>query len=134
MIKLLNTKTQKMSAAIMTGAMIGTFGDVGEVLADSTLNQYMQDKSANVNNVPELVSFVSYMGGIALAALGIVSLKQHVEQGGQSKPMKDGLAKLGFGGMLLAIPTITEVMQGSLGGNDAGAGIREFTGNAPTIK
>ena len=111
MIKLLNTKTQKMSAAIMTGAMVGTFGDMGEVFAGNNLDVYLQRTSDKTNSIPDAVAFISYLGGTALAALGIVSLKQHVEQGGQQKPMKDGLAKLGFGGMLLALPTITSVMQ-----------------------
>lgn len=133
MIKFLNTKTQKMSAAIMTGAMVGTFGDIGEVMASGKqLNEYLTETSGKVNEVPDLVAFISYIGGTALAALGIVSLKQHVEQGGQQKPMKDGLAKLGFGGMLLALPTITNVMMGSTAADGSNATYVGFA-NTPTI-
>lgn len=110
MLNYINTKTQRVSAAVMAGAMLGTFGEIGEVFAGGeNLNQYLSQGSQKVNEVPNLVAFVSYLGGTALAALGIVNLKQHVENPG-NKPMKDGLAKLGFGGMLLALPTITSVM------------------------
>lgn len=134
MIKFLNTKTQKMSAAVMTGAMVGTFGESTKAFANGTeLNEYLGTTSGKVNEVPDLVAFISYLGGTALAALGIVSLKQHVEQGGQQKPMKDGLAKLGFGGMLLALPTITNVMSGSTAAEGSNATYVGFS-NAPTIQ
>ena len=110
MIKYLNTKTQKMSAAMMAGAMVGTFADIGNAFAGGNdLNNYLEETSGRVNQVPDLVAFLSYIGGTALAALGVVNLKQHVENPGNT-PMKNGLAKLGFGGMLLALPTLTETM------------------------
>ena len=111
MIKLINTKAQKMSAAIITGAMVGSFGDIGQAFANShNLDIYLQRTSDKTNSIPDAVAFISYLGGTALAALGVVNLKQHVENPSQT-PMKNGLAKLGFGGMLLALPTITGVMQ-----------------------
>ena len=132
MIKFLNTKTQKMSAAIMTGAMIGTFGDMGEVFAQDALDDYLGRTSEKVNAVPDLVAFISYLGGTALAALGIVGLKQHVEQGGQSKPIKAPLAQLGFGGMLLALPSITDVMLETTEAGGTAATFRQFNTN-PSI-
>ncbi len=106
MLKLLNTKTQKYSAALMTGAMVGFSSDA---FANNTFNDYVSETSDNVSSVPDVVAFISYLGGTALAALGVVGLKKHVEDPAQN-PMKNGLAKLGFGGMLLALPTITNVM------------------------
>jgi len=115
MLNFLNTKTQRMSAALVTGAMVGTFGDIGEVMASGTLNKYLSSTSERVSEIPSMVSFVSYIGGTALAALGIVNLKQHVEAP-TNVPMKNGLAKLGFGGMLLALPTLTGTMLGTTEG------------------
>ena len=112
MIKLLNTQTQRVSAAIMAGAMVGTFGDVSDALADANLDLYLQKTADKTNSIPDAVAFISYLGGTALAALGVVNLKQHVENPGNT-PMKNGLAKLGFGGMLLALPTVTNVMMGT---------------------
>ena len=110
MLKLLNKHTQKLSAALMTGSIMGfssaafAGGNAGD------FDQYSSTLSQRVNSVPDVVSFLSYLTGAGLAALGVASLKQHVEQGNQGKPLKDGLAKLGFGGMLIAVPTISEVM------------------------
>ena len=107
MLKLLNTKTQKYSAALMTGAYMGISNTA---FARNDLDAYLSSTTGRVNQIPDLVSFLCYVGGACLAGLGVVKLKQHVENPGNN-PMKDGLARLGFGGMLLAIPTITDVMQ-----------------------
>lgn len=102
MLKFLNKKTQFLSAAIMTGMM-------SSVASAQDFNNYTSGLSDRTNSVTDIIAYICYMGGAALAALGIVGLKQHVENPGQN-PMKNGLAKLGFGGMLLAIPTITSVV------------------------
>ncbi|PCI01034.1 MAG: hypothetical protein COB76_02280 [Alphaproteobacteria bacterium] len=111
MIKFLNEKTQKMSAALMTGAMVGTFGDIGDAAAKG-VKEYSEALSDKVAPATEIVAFMSYMGGFVLSALGIVGLKNHVENPSQH-PMKNGLAKLGFGGILLALPPLVEAMQGT---------------------
>lgn len=111
MLKLLKTKTQLMSAAIMTGAMIGFSGDANA--SGSNLGTYTTELTNNV--APGWVSTitnVSLLGGVALAALGVVNLKQHVENPGQTQ-MKNGLAKLGFGGILMALGPVMEAVQGT---------------------
>lgn len=107
MLKLLKTKTQMMSAAIATGIITSASGASAQ-----DFNTYTQDLSSSVSGMPEVVGYISYLGGFALAALGVVNLKQHVENPG-NVPMKNGLAKLGFGGMLLALPPVVAAMQGS---------------------
>jgi hypothetical protein len=126
MLKQLKLKSQKMSAAMMTGAMVGTFSTTASA---QPLNDYLGTTSERVNQVPDLVAFLSYIGGTALAALGVLGLKKHVEDPGQN-PMKNGLAKLGFGGMLLALPSITNVMVGtSSAGTAGGANFSTFNSN-----
>jgi len=124
MLKKLKTNTQLMSAAMMTGAF---FGFSSQASAND-LNSYLSDTSGNVNNIPDLISFMSYIGGAALAALGVVKLKAHVENP-SNNPMKDGLARLGFGGLLLALPTITTVMQDTTSASGTEATYKGFTGN-----
>jgi hypothetical protein len=83
MLKFLNTQTQKMSAAIITGAMVGAFADVKQAAATG-IGAYTQQISAKVADpFADTIAFVCYMGGFALGALGLVNLKQHVEQGSQ---------------------------------------------------
>ena len=126
MLKFLNKKTQKMSALIMTGAFLGTT----DAMATETLDKYMSDTSENVNSIPDAISFLSYLCGAGLAAFGVVGLKQHVENP-QNTPLKTPLARLGFGGMLLAIPTITSVMQDTTQGT--GSALNLGFGTEPSI-
>jgi len=73
-----------------------------------TFNTYAKDVGGKTNSATDIVSYISYIGGAILGALGIVDLKKHVEQPSQV-PLKNGLAKVGFGGMLLALPTVLSV-------------------------
>ncbi len=116
MLKTLKTKTQLMSAAMMTGAMIGFSGDANS----SDLNSYTSNLSENVApGWVATITNVSLLGGVALAALGVVNLKQHVENPGQT-PMKNGLAKLGFGGILMALGPVMAAVQGTADTGDGG--------------
>jgi len=127
MFQSLKTKTQLLSAAAMTGLMMGTSSASAQ-----GFNDYVSDASEQVTNFPQVVAFISYLGGFVLAALGVVGLKQHVENP-QQNPMKNALAKLGFGGMLLALPPVVTALQasGEAAGTDA-TGIYQF-GNVTGI-
>ena len=112
MLKLLNKQTQFMSAAIMTGAMVGFSGEASATSAGG-FSDYTQNLSNNVaGGWINTVTTVSLLGGVALAALGVVNLKQHVENPGNT-PMKNGLAKLGFGGVLMALGPVMDAIQTS---------------------
>jgi len=115
-----------MSAAMMVGII---FGSSSDAQAAQNFNNYSEGLSEQVTNVPQIVGYVSYLGGFVLAALGVVGLKQHVENPGQN-PMKNALAKLGFGGMLLALPPVVAAIQGS--GNASGSGSTAFTSFTPS--
>ena len=116
MLKLLNKQTQLMSAAIMTGAMAGFSSDaLAGSASGSAFDGYTKTLSNNVaGGWINTVTNVSLLGGVALAALGVVNLKQHVENPGQT-PMKHGLAKLGFGGILMALGPVMEMIQDTAG-------------------
>jgi|GEM_PF-1255958 len=95
-----------------------TFAATGALFVYSTmgiaqatdLDTYTQNVGERTNSIVDVITYISYVGGAALAALGIVDLKKHVENPSQT-PMKNGLAKLGFGGMLLALPFLAGVAQ-----------------------
>lgn len=115
MLKSLNKTGQFMSASMMTG--VAMF--VSSEAMSQDFNTYTEGASSEVTNVPQIVAYICYLGGFVLAALGVVGLKQHVENPGNA-PMKNGLAKLGFGGMLMALPPVASAIQGS--GDNAGTG------------
>jgi len=101
------------AATLMVGVfMLCTAGAV-EAAGSNDLEKYSKAVSGKTNVIVDIISYICYIGGAILAALGIVDLKKHVEQPTQVK-MKDGLAKLGFGGMLLALPYFTDVIQDTM--------------------
>ena len=109
----------KSAAKVRAGVLFALTGGLFIVsttnlaMAASDLNTYAQNVSQKTNSVVDIITYISYIGGAALAALGIVDLKKHVENPTQT-PMKNGLAKLGFGGMLLALPFLAGVAQGTV--------------------
>ncbi len=72
-------------------------------------------------NLPGLISIVSYMAGLALGVLGVLKLKDHVENPSQT-PLKDGAVRLGAGGALLALPFLYEVIINSQTNANVGVG------------
>jgi hypothetical protein len=131
MLKLLNTKTQKYSAVMMTGAMIG-FSNVAHATGNTAANgsSFGAYTTSIANNVApgwmSTITNVALLGGVALAALGVVNLKQHVENPG-NVPMKNGLAKLGFGGILMALGPVISAVQGTAGATSATVAATPFT-------
>ena len=124
MLKSMKTKSQLLSAAAMTGLIMGA-----SPVSAQTFNEYVEGASDQVTNFPQVVAFLSYLGGFVLAALGVVGLKQHVENPGNN-PMKNAVAKLGFGGMLLALPPVVNALQtsGAGAGNNVATNFDGFTG------
>jgi hypothetical protein len=99
--------------------------------ATNDLNTYVQNVSGRTNSVVDIVTYFSYIGGAALSALGIIDLKKHVENPGNN-PLKNGLAKLGFGGMLLAFPSISSIVVGTVSDGSGQVQYQQF-GSRPTI-
>jgi len=119
--------------------MLATSALLGAVFVMSTagiaeandLKSYSTTVSGKTNIITDIVSYVSYLGGAILSALGVVDMKKHVENPGQT-PLKNGLAKLGFGGVLLALPFLSGVMADTMAGSGSDATFKKFT-NKPTI-
>jgi len=95
---------------LATGALFGAVFliSTAHLAMAEDFDTYAAKVGNNTNSATDIVSYISYIGGAILGALGIVDLKKHVEQPSQV-PLKNGLAKVGFGGMLLALPSILKV-------------------------
>ena len=61
--------------------------------------------TADLANVPKLVSGVAYVGGSVLAFSGALKLKAHAENPANT-PMAHGIGRLLAGGGLAALPTL----------------------------
>jgi len=115
MLKSLKRKSLYASAAIFTGMVSGietasaggggggnSFGNIGNNIIDS------------IADLPGLLTGLSYMLGILLGVLGILKIKEHVEQPTQTQ-LKDGAIRLGAGGGLFALPIVYEAMKTTIG-------------------
>ncbi len=109
---------QKIVAIVTTGVMMSSSFDA---FAQTTVN--LSDVTENLktssSDIPNLISMVAYIGGIGLGVSGIIKVKDHVDNPGNAK-LKEGIARLGGGGALLALPYITRAMMGSVGADSTG--------------
>ena len=95
-----------------TGGSGNNFGSIGKNINDS------------ISQLPGLISAIAYLFGVLLAVLGIMKIKDHVENPTQT-PLKDGAMRLAAGGALFALPIIMEAMSETIG-SGAGATTAEL--------
>lgn len=88
--------------------------------AQSTVKEVVTNVTTSTSKLPNLITTVAYISGIAFAVLGIMKLKSHVDNPGNF-PMSQGLIRLGVGGGLLALPMVVEAMANSIGNGGVGA-------------
>lgn len=103
--------THKLAAAMTVGMMSSS---MDAFAGGTTFSNVSDNIVTSASKFPNLISTVSYIGGIGLGVAGVFKLKQHVDNPGQT-PMKDGLVRLGVGGALLTLPFLTDAMMGTVG-------------------
>lgn len=121
MTKLIRNKSLQMSAAFTAGYMM-----TSSTAHANNFSSVASNIVASIANLPSLLSALSYMFGILLGVLGIMKIKDHVENPGQT-PIKDGAIRLAAGGALLALPIIFESMLETVGSDGAGASVASVT-------
>ena len=110
MIKKLQTKSRVMSAALVTGLMLGSSGDAHA----NNMSSIAKNITTSIESVPGLLTGLAYMFGILIGVLGILKIKDHVENP-QQTPLKDGAVRLAAGGALFALPIVYEAMFETIG-------------------
>jgi hypothetical protein len=114
MIKQINKRSLQMGAALMTGIVMSTT----EAHANN-FSSIASNITKSVSSVPGMLTGLSYMFGILIGVLGILKIKDHVENPNQT-PLKDGAIRLAAGGGLFALPIVYEAMLETIGNNGAG--------------
>ena len=102
---------------------VGLFAATVMVAGDAHANNFSSIGSNIIDSIaqlPTLLAGLAYMFGILLAVLGIMKIKDHVENPGQT-PLKDGSIRLAAGGALFAIPIVSEAMTATIGSDGAAA-------------
>jgi hypothetical protein len=94
--------TAGMLATSATEAQANNFGNIAGNITNS------------IASLPGLLTGLSYLFGILLAVLGIMKIKDHVENPSQT-PLKDGAIRLAAGGALFALPIVFEAMYQTVG-------------------
>ena len=123
MIKFLNTHSQKLSAMIMTGAMVAS----GKAMASTDLSSLTKTVGNQSSNIPQFINYACYITGVGLVGMGLFGFKKHVDSGGQEK-LPPALAKTFVGGALVATPAMIDIATGT-GGLDGATGAGDFSGS-----
>ncbi len=113
------TKTSyyKLGAAMTLGLMATS----GSADAANNFGSISSNINTSISSLPGLVAALAYLFGILLAVLGVMKIKDHVENPTQT-PLKDGAIRLLAGGMLFAIPILLEAMSETLDAGNQGSG------------
>lgn len=90
------------------------FPDLSWAQNDSgSVNELLKNVSKNqLTALPYILSVVCYIGGAFMLLSGALKLKAYAENPANEK-MAPGIARLCLGAVLLSIPAVTKVMQGS---------------------
>lgn len=104
----LNKLMARTGAAFTMGTLVSTqahaagtgksFNDIGSAIV------------SGISDLPGLLTALSYMMGLLFSVLGILKIKDHVENPTQT-PLKEGAIRLAVGGSLFLIPVVTSAMQ-----------------------
>lgn len=87
--------------------------------ANSDLNQVSENIVDSVSDIPGLISGLSFLMAMVMGALGILKVKDHVENPNQT-PIREPIMKFLAGGALLSLPIIYSAMQTTINGGDGG--------------
>ncbi len=102
--------------AVLTAGAIATHS--GEAEAANNFGSIANNVNGSIALLPSIVASLAYLFGVILAVLGVMKLKDHVENPTQT-PLKDAAIRLLCGGALFALPIIMEAMTTTVG---SGAG------------
>ena len=97
--------TMGLLASSQAHAAAGAGNNFGNIASNIT---------TSIASLPGLLTALSYMFGILLGVLGIMKIKDHVENPSQT-PLKDGAVRLAAGGALFALPIMYEAMFETVG-------------------
>ncbi|MCK5383927.1 MAG: hypothetical protein KAJ29_00030 [Alphaproteobacteria bacterium] len=115
MFKKSKTTYYTMGAAMTVGML------AGNAHAANNFGSIANSINTSIASLPGLIAAIAYLAGLLLAVLGVMKIKDHVENPSQT-PLKDGAIRLMAGGMLFGLPILLEAMTETLNTADTGSG------------
>ncbi|MBL4805103.1 MAG: hypothetical protein JKY71_09585 [Alphaproteobacteria bacterium] len=125
MLKAVNKKSLQFQAAFVVGILTA-----GQAHAGNNFSNIAENITGSIEELPGLVTALSYMVGLLMGVLGVLKIKDHVENPTQT-PMKDGAIRLAAGGALFALPILFESMLNTIG--TTGVNVEPATLNRATF-
>lgn len=121
-----------MGAALTLGMLSSTQAHAAAATGNN-FGSIASNITTSIASLPGLLTALSYMFGILLGVLGIMKIKDHVENPSQT-PLKDGAIRLAAGGALFALPIIYEAMFQTVGSgaNASAASLNAVSFNVTT--
>ncbi|MEM7651026.1 MAG: hypothetical protein AAF204_02950 [Pseudomonadota bacterium] len=107
----------KLGAMMVAGMVAGNSSSA--FAAGNTFSDIAENITTSIADLPGLLAALSYMFGILLGVLGVMKIKDHVENPTQT-PLKDGAIRLAAGGALFALPILFEAMFETVGNDQTG--------------
>jgi hypothetical protein len=113
-----NKKYLQMGAAFTAGVMLSS--SQAHAAGGNDFSSIASNITTSVSSLPGLLTALAYLFGILIGVLGILKIKDHVENPSNT-PLKDGAIRLAAGGALFALPIIFEAMHDTTGASGASA-------------
>ena len=116
---MLKSKLNKSFAAVGAAFTMGTMfaGDAHASAPTGGFNDIAAKIVGGISGLPGLLTALAYMMGLLFSVLGVLKIKDHVENPTQNQ-LKDGAIRLAVGGALFLIPVVTSAMQELVNTND----------------
>ncbi len=109
-------KNKTMMVALGLFAVVLMTADAAH--ATNNFSSVAKNMTVSMATLPTMLSAVSYLFGLLLGVLGVMKIKDHVENPSQ-EPLKNGAIRLAAGGALFAIPMIYEAAKNTIGSGSA---------------
>ncbi|MCB1592086.1 MAG: hypothetical protein KDI90_06500 [Alphaproteobacteria bacterium] len=116
-----------VNPATLFNSMSALFGAFAGGVLGSNVNGILSNIAAETELLPGLVTAVAYLLGLLMGGIGIMKIKDHVEDPARTT-MKEGVINLLVGGGMFALPAVFEAMYNTIGGG--GLGVWEFLAGA----
>lgn len=108
------TILKKRYLTVQAAFVVGMLSATEQAFAGNNFSDIARNINESVEEIPGLLTSIAYLLGLLLGVLGVLKLKDHVENPSQT-PMKDGAVRLGAGGALFALPILFESMYNTIG-------------------
>lgn len=120
--KKLNRLGAYTSASLVTGLMSSTNA---KAASDASFTSITQTITGQIGGIPGFITALAYIMGTLFAVLGILKIKDHVENPSNT-PLREGAIRLAVGGGLFVVPLVTEAMQNLLGTTGTGVDVQKM--------